>query len=79
MPCGTALAITIPEGLTEENEMMTLLLTIETRRIENQAKLAAQYDYARQCWIVDGKVARCGHQAGVRGCYACLHHGERVN
>lgn len=38
------------------------------------------YDYRRQCWIVDGCVAKCGHsvQRPETSCYACHHSGERV-
>lgn len=34
------------------------------------------YDYEKQCWVVDGRVARCGHRELMPGCYACVHHGE---
>lgn len=36
------------------------------------------YDYDLQCWVVDGRVAKCGHLELVKGCYACAHAGELV-
>lgn len=39
---------------------------------------STRYDYDLQCWIEDGKVAKCGHQTKMVGCYACHHAGEAV-
>lgn len=36
------------------------------------------YDYEKQAWIEDGKVADCGHAHEMIGCYACFHAGEAV-
>lgn len=36
------------------------------------------YDYERQCWVYNGRVAVCGHRVPVDGCYACAHVGEAV-
>jgi len=44
---------------------------------EQMAKVP-EYDYQRQAWIVDGRVARCGHRIRMAGCYACAHVGELV-
>lgn len=38
-----------------------------------------RYDYVRQCWIVNGKVAVCGHSDKQTGCYACFHEGETIS
>jgi hypothetical protein len=34
------------------------------------------YDYARQCWVVNGLYAECGHPERHRGCWGCNHAGE---
>ena len=35
------------------------------------------FDYDNQCWIVGGKVERCGHPENMNcGCYGRLHAGE---
>lgn len=38
------------------------------------------YDYDIQAWIVDGRVASCGHPAAMRPacCYAGAHAGENA-
>ena len=34
------------------------------------------YDYARQCWVVNGIYAVCGHPSPRTDCYSCCHAGE---
>jgi len=37
------------------------------------------FDYDNQCWIVGGKVERCGHPETMNcGCYGRIHAGERA-
>lgn len=43
-----------------------------------EVETGAYYDYDRQCWVVDGRVKKCGHREVMKGCYACAHAGERV-
>lgn len=33
------------------------------------------YNYELQCWIVDGKVAECGHVEETDGCTSCFAAG----
>lgn len=40
---------------------------------------STHYDYDLQCWIVGGKVDKCGHTTQKAGCYACQHWGEEVD
>jgi hypothetical protein len=37
----------------------------------------AEYCYRLQCWLQDGRVAKCGHETRVGSCYACDNAGER--
>lgn len=34
------------------------------------------YDYARQCWVIGGKFAACGHSSISASCWGCNHAGE---
>lgn len=45
---------------------------------QGRRRTMTYYDYDLQAWIVDGRVAACGHNAPamVMGCYACQHAGE---
>lgn len=45
---------------------------------QTPAQPEPRYDYTRQCWIVDGKIAPCGHPAHLHPgcCYAGQHAGE---
>ena len=39
---------------------------------------ALYFDYERQCWIKDGRVAKCAHPSRYPDCYSCNHAGEAV-
>ena len=35
------------------------------------------FDYVNQCWVQDGKILRCGHQADVKcKCFGRIHEGQ---
>ena len=34
------------------------------------------YDYSRQCWVINGIYAECGHPAPAAHCWSCAHAGE---
>lgn len=37
-----------------------------------------EYDYRLQCWVVDGKIVRCGHPDSMEcKCAGRIHEGKR--
>ena len=42
-----------------------------------EGNLVNGYDYDRQCWVVDGLYASCGHPERYRGCWGCTHAGQK--
>lgn len=53
---------------------------MRTANPKRPATQTTYYDYDKQCWIVDGKVAPCGHPDSMKPtcCYAGQHAGEKA-
>ena len=46
---------------------------------QHQFAHMTQYDYDKQCWIVDGLYTNCGHSQHLDcNCWGRLHHGEKA-
>lgn len=47
--------------------------------LKPKQKELTYFDYDNQCWIVGGKVERCGHPETMNcQCYGRIHAGERA-
>jgi hypothetical protein len=46
---------------------------------QHQYTHLTQYDYDKQCWIVDGLYTSCNHPDSMNcNCYGRLHQGEKA-
>ena len=46
---------------------------------DREGKVYNGFDYAKQCWVLEGVVQDCGHAYGtVCDCYGRKHAGETI-
>lgn len=47
--------------------------------MEQTQESKTEFDYEKQCWVVDGVVQRCGHPDHMDcQCYGKEHEGEKA-